>query len=335
MIKIRELALKITVWLKKPKAIVISHKDVDGIASASILIRYLSYKLKEKNFKVIFAGPATLSRVLDSLKVNGTRIFICDISPNVNKEEKILKAILKLKSKENAIEWIDHHKWRESFKNKISNHISKLIVERTSSTAKLVFREYMPDDEISFKIMRYGDDADTLSDNFNETLAYRFLLCEKPKWRKYLLNLFVRGVFWDEEVEKIYRRHLRKVNSLIEKITSKCIVMETCSGRKFALINLRGIKYPKSWIAGRVASKLELDFTVTIRKINAVSLYSRKNLEVNLLPIAMHYGGGGHPYACGFRLKLSIKSCILSLILGRGYVPREIWKVIEKIKNEI
>lgn len=49
----------------------------------------------------------------------------------------------------------------------------------------------MPNDEISFKIMKYGDDADTLSDKFKEIFT-------NPKWRKYLVNKFIQGDFWDE-----------------------------------------------------------------------------------------------------------------------------------------
>lgn len=335
MLKLRKMITKLAIYLRKPRILIITHRDTDGVACASMLIRYIKHKLREDKFMTIFSGPTSLPRILESLKIKNARIFICDISPNISEEEKILRAILRLKSGGNNIEWIDHHEWRREFKDKISSEVSKIIVDKAPSTARLIFQEYMHDDEVSLKIMKFGDDADTLSDNFKETIAYRILLFTNSKWRKYLMNKFVQGIFWDKEIEETFKKHLLKIDLIIQKIIDKSKILETKSGKKFTIINLRGINYPKSWIAGKVAEKLNVDFTVVIRKMNAISLYCRKNSKVNLLPIALHYGGGGHAFACGFRIKLSFKSLILSLILGKEYIPEEIWEVVEKVKNKI
>lgn len=335
MSKIKNIITNLIMYCRKPKFLIITHKDTDGIACASILIRYIKQKLFENKFMVIFSGPANLSKLLSSLRVKNKRIFICDISPNINEENTISEALTKLYENGNTIEWIDHHNWRRKFISKISSRVSKLIVDEAPSAAKLIFHEYMSDDEISRKIMEYADDADMLGDNFKETIAFRILLFVDSKWRKHLLSMFVQGRFWDREVEESFKHHIQKINSIIQKIIHEVKVMETSTGKKFTLINLRGIRYPKSWIAGKIAEKLNLDFTIVVRKINAISLYCSKNSRVNLLPIALHYGGGGHTYACGFRIKLSIKSLIKSLIFGRKHIPEEVWEIVEKVKNEV
>ncbi len=75
---------------------------------------------------------------------------------------------------------------------------------------------------------------------------------------------------------------------------------------------------------------------VVLRENNAISLYGdMRDKDVNLLPVALNHGGGGHPYACGFRFKLSLKSKILTRILGKHYIPNEVWRIIEEVKVKL
>ncbi|MEM3393538.1 MAG: DHHA1 domain-containing protein, partial [Candidatus Methanomethylicia archaeon] len=76
--------------------------------------------------------------------------------------------------------------------------------------------------------------------------------------------------------------------------------------------------------------KLKLDFMIVWRRDNAISVYiGDRSKEINLLKIAEKFGGGGHPFACGFKIKLSFKSRLLNYITLRRMIPKEVKKVIE------
>ncbi|MCS7386629.1 MAG: DHH family phosphoesterase [archaeon GB-1867-005] len=337
MRKLDEIKLRAKIAFKKPKAIIITHSDVDGISCAAILKRYLKLKEKidEKAISVIFSGPSSLLRVLSVIPKSSITLYITDISPNIIDEHSILRQLKQIKNHGSKITWIDHHKWRREYIQKLSNIAELILMEKAPSAARIVLEKFMPEDEISKKIAMYADDIDSLRDKFNESPILR-ILTYKSKWKKKLLKKFTQGIFFDDEIRRISDRLRKEAEAEVSKTIKRAIKMKTHNNLKFAIIDLRKVNLPKSWIARKISEKLDLDFIMVLRRNNAISLYvGSKGKEINLLPIAQKYGGGGHPYACGFRLKLSLKSKVLSFILGKKYIPNEVWSVIKNIKEII
>lgn len=316
------------------KSIILTHGDIDGIASAAIILRYLKedMKIPREDVKVIFTGPSTLLEELKKIsEIKGLLIYITDISLNLTNAEEVKSEIKRIKNNENKIFWMDHHQWREEDIRDLEKTVDMIIVDKTSSAARIVYEKLMKNDEISKKISMYADDIDTLTDKFSESFILRTLTLRK-EWKEKLLEKFLRGVFWDDEISLEAKNIEEKAREELDKAYKKVKTFYTKSGLKFGFIDLRNVKTPKSWISRKISEKLELDFMIVWRRDNAMSVYiGGRGKDINLLKIAERYNGGGHPFACGFRIKLSLKSKILNYVTLRKIIPKEVKEVIEEV----
>lgn len=314
------------------KSIILTHGDIDGISSAAIILRYLEKELKisREDVKVVFTGPSTLLEELKKIvNIKETSIYITDISLNPTNAEDIKREIKRLKMDKNKIFWIDHHLWREGDLKDLEKIIDLIMINKTSSSARIVYEKFMSKDEISKKISLYADDIDTLTDRFNESFILR-ALSFKDEWKEKLLEKFSKGIFWDEEISSGAEKIKRKAENELNKNCKKTKVFDTKSGLKFGFVDLRKSETPKSWLSRKISEKFKLDFMIVWRRDNAISVYiGDRNKEINLLKIAEKFGGGGHPFACGFKIKLSLKSKLLYYVTLKKIIPKEVKKVIE------
>lgn len=313
--------------------VILTHGDIDGIASAAILLRYLRIKMnvKDENIELIFTGPSALPEKLKELiNSNVKTIYITDISINIKNSENIKGIIKKLNSEGKRIIWINHHQWSIEDINEIMKSVESIVVEKTLSTARIVYEKFMKEDDISRKIAEYADDIDALTDKFDESFILR-ALSFKNGWKEKLIMKFSNGIFWDEEISREAEKVKRIAERDINEAYKKTKIYETKSGLKFGLIDLRGTETPKSWLAKRISEKFNLDFTIVWRKDYAISIYiGNKSKNINLLKIAEEFGGGGHPFACGFRIKLSWKSKIINYLTLKRKILKEVEDVVKK-----
>jgi len=313
--------------------VILTHGDIDGIASAAILLRYLRIKMnvKDENIELIFTGPSALPEKLKELiNSNVKTIYITDISINIKNSENIKGIIKKLNSEGKRIIWINHHQWSIEDINEIMKSVESIVVEKTLSTARIVYEKFMKEDDISRKIAEYADDIDALTDKFDESFILR-ALSFKNGWKEKLIMKFSNGIFWDEEISREAEKVKRIAERDINEAYKKTKIYETKSGLKFGLIDLRGAETPKSWLAKRISEKFNLDFTIVWRKDYAISIYiGNKSKNINLLKIAEEFGGGGHPFACGFRIKLSWKSKIINYLTLKRKILKEVEDVVKK-----
>ncbi|MEM3615467.1 MAG: hypothetical protein QXX09_02335, partial [Candidatus Methanomethylicia archaeon] len=298
-----------------------------------IILRYLT--IKERNvrekIRVIFTGPSILSEEIKKLNVRNSSIYITDLSLNIRNSEKTIELVKNVKEMGNKIIWIDHHQWRDEYKEILGKEIDSLIVNGISSAARIVYEKFMKDDEISRKIAEYADDIDTLTDRFEESFILRALSFKKD-WQEKLLDKFYKGVFWDEEISKEAEEIKERVSIDLEKTFKKVKIFETKGGLRFGFIDLRKVKTPKSWLARKAAEKFDLDFMIILRKDDAISVYiGNRKKNINLLKVAEKFGGGGHTFACGFKVKLSLKSKIINYITLKRMVPREVEEAINTV----
>lgn len=313
--------------------VILTHGDIDGIASAAILLRYLRIKMnvKDENIELIFTGPSALPEKLKELiNSNVKTIYITDISINIKNSENTKGIIKKLNSEGKRIIWINHHQWSIEDINEIMKSVESIVVEKTLSTARIVYEKFMKEDDISRKIAEYADDIDALTDKFDESFILR-ALSFKNGWKEKLIMKFSNGIFWDEEISREAEKVKRIAERDINEAYKKTKIYETKSGLKFGLIDLRGTETPKSWLAKRISEKFNLDFTIVWRKDYAISIYiGNKSKNINLLKIAEEFGGGGHPFACGFRIKLSWKSKIINYLTLKRKILKEVEDVVKK-----
>ncbi len=207
---IRGRILKLKLKIKKPKVILISHSDADGIACAAISLNYVTQTLKYngKEIEILFSGPTAIPYTLKAIEHKGDLIVITDISPNIRELKNIYNELRRLKKLNWKIFWIDHHKWSSKALSKISQLVDNLIVEEAPSAAQLAFKILTPNMNKLVKIVEYANDIDTLTDKFKESFTIRTLTFNK-KWKWKLLKKFSSGKPVDHEIinmkEKIER----------------------------------------------------------------------------------------------------------------------------------
>ena len=278
-------------------------KDLDGIASAAIVLRYANRI--NGSFEVFFSEPQTLhdtfAKLFHNLSIDVTEIIISDLGLNkhiVDQVAKILKDIKKA-NRNVKIRWFDHHIWNIEAKNKIGKIIDELVINERFCGAELVQRSLLPNDAIAAKLALIARDADfwifsnEISKKLSKVISYR----EVPL--KSLVETLSKGIFWNDDLERRFVEVLLKEKRMI----AKCLeTLETHVIRGFKVALVKG-KIPAGEIAELLAKK-GYDVIAVISPEGKVSL-RRGNSKINLVPIAEKLNGGGHPFAAGGTLNYS------------------------------
>ena len=303
--------------------LIITHVDLDGVCSAAMAKRYL----KSDPF-VVFASPRRLEAVLRRTREGHERIVITDLSLNHDISEAVAAEVQRLASSGSKVTWVDHHSWNPDDVEKLSK-LCELTVENSPSAASLFFRKYMNDDEVSKKIAEIGDDADTNTNALPNTLAYKYGTWEL-KNRLLLLDSFTRGEFEGDFIKK-WQEEVKLQEEDSERLVSQLSPLTSNTGKKYAVIDVRGRKAQGTYAAKLAAQKLDLDFAAVIYSCRSISFY-RGIRDVNLLPLAERHGGGGHAYACGASLRPSLYERILCF-LSRRYKTKEMKRIIQELNS--
>jgi len=279
------------------KIISLTHgKDLDGIASAAIVLRYAS-KIG-KDFEVLFSEPQTLhdalTKLVHVLNKDVSEIVISDLGLNRRIVDLVAEILKNIKDNYNVkIRWFDHHLWSDEAKNKIGKIIDELVVNERFCGAELVQRSLLPDDAVAAKLALLARDADfwifsnEISKKLSKIISYR----EVPL--KNLVETLSKGTFWNKDLERKFKEVLSKEKEVVDKCLE---TLETHIIKGFKVALVKG-KIPAGEIAELLAKK-GYDVIVVISPEGKVSL-RRGNSRINLVPIAEKLNGGGHPFAAG------------------------------------
>lgn len=311
--------------LKEAEVLIIAHGDIDGLASASIIRR------KYHNAYLLTSSPRRIDKVLKGLDIKNKKIFIADLSPNESQIKSIEKSLHRLKENGCEIVWIDHHSWTKESIEAVSNY-AKLIVENTFSATELVYKVLeVSNDEISKKLVDIANDADEAKYYLEDTINIHRALRNKRR-SKAIFDILTEGKFNHEKILRWSKEAETDEHRIVE-YAKKINYSYTKNGTKFSVLDLRRADLPGNLVARYAIQIHNLDFCIVIYSNRSVSLYRGQKNDLDLLKVARMFNGGGHPYACGCNLKLSLKSRFLSRILGKKYLPTEIKKLIEKAEE--
>ncbi len=301
------------------RKIFVVHTDLDGVCSGAIAKRAFGNDLK-----IMFAGPRTLYNTLRKIK-GCDMLGIVDVALNHSDYEMIEKEIQRLKGSGCEVIWIDHHEWVEGDK-KISQYV-KLILEKSPSAASILYRTFLQNDEIAKKIAEIADDGDSNRNELELTLAYK-IGTRNNRERLELINMFSKGVFYNEKVET-WKRQVEEENKIIDDLVNNANIFNSTSGLKIAIIDLRGKRLIGSLLAKKLQQK-GVDITFILYTHTSGVLYG--DGKVNLLNLALKYNGGGHPSACGVNFKLSFFDRVLTIV-NKKHIPAEAKKLLKDLKR--
>lgn len=303
--------------------VVVTHGDVDGVISAALAARATG-----GISRFLFSGPSSLTRTLSKLKSEGSELIILDIGLNKSKLAEVEALLMRLSQGGWRITWYDHHRWDDYSLARISKLVN-LIVKPSTSNARLVF-ESLGGGDFERELVEIADDADTGSYSTELARLYNAISMDR-KMREKLLSLLLSGSLMSEELRSFGEMKLREIESQVSEGLRRAKVRVTKSGRRFCVIDLRK-RGPGSLIARRATSELGVDFSLAF-SCKRFSLYAGLSRDLDLRSLCERFGGGGHPYACGGRVRLSPLKRLACKLLWRFYTPHEIKEIIRAVEE--
>jgi len=289
---------------------VVTHTDLDGVASAALIIKYLSNR-GVGDVKTVLTQPHSLHLILKRLKCD--EVYLCDLGINHTTYDSILSEVRRLRGEGASIYWFDHHVWQSAWIDQLLELGVNLYVDVSTCSAGVVANALKLLDENSLKLVSAtcSNDLWVFNDYLGNFLS-RYVVCRSGnKWRRYLISSLSAfdGSLSDEVLrcaEDVMDRDLRVFNSVIKKS-----LIFNVGGVKVALVMKEWEESSTSYIAHFLMSRVNADIVVVYRE-GSISIRSN---DFNVRELAVRLGGGGHPKAAGapFRTPLLYR---LLLALG-------------------
>ncbi|MET1128690.1 MAG: hypothetical protein ABWW70_05180 [Thermoproteota archaeon] len=319
---------------------IVTHTDLDGIASAAVYLRLLSKSSAHGEADVTFAEPYNLHKVLSTLG-QVRRLAIMDLGPNADTVNNILRELSRLRSTAESLEWYDHHKWEDSWLSSARSVGVRVYIEGDTCAAGVVARRaaevlgVKPDEHIE-RLVRATCAADLWV--WDDPLAPRLYRVvdryrgpQGDMWRRHLLEKFSQGELWWGELDEALHEYLKLELENASRSLRTVIVDAVRSCRIAVVLKPRGPP-SASILGGMLINRFGADVAVVVKTSgNGLSLRSR---TVNVRKIAYTLGGGGHPRAAGAPLNMPLLFRIASMFwpkIRARYAARKVKEAITKL----
>lgn len=310
--------------------VIITHTDLDGIASAALIIKHLrGTKVEEVDIR--FAQPNRLHRALKGLSCS--RLYICDLSINKTTYLPVVEELRRLVGSGTKIYWFDHHIWDDSWIEELRGLGIKLYVNSSTCTAGLIALYLDLKDPGSHALVRAtcSNDLWMFNDPLGSFLS-RYVACKKGnKWRKHLINKLIDfdGEI-DEEILRCAEAVVDRDLTIMDKALKNSIVVNV-NGVRIVFTMKYTDESSISYLAHYLMSKTEADIAIVCKE-NGLSIRSK---DLNIRDLAVRLGGGGHPKAAGAPFKLPILYKLLLFLGLKKFVLRYCSRVVIKELKEV
>jgi nanoRNase/pAp phosphatase (c-di-AMP/oligoRNAs hydrolase) len=300
--------------------VIISHrKDLDGLASAALSLRYVA-KHKRQPYVVSLKDYTDDDPVVEEkfLDLQNSKFLITDLSTNLPDVEPVLTKLRTLKSWNNEISWFDHHPSTEATRTALSAILDALDLRPSSVTAsEITFQDlYLRnriDDPHALLLSKLGRDSDLLELKYPVTsklmsmIDYANYLDKgsiiSPRLQAIVLQLAFPRIEADEDgiVEPYQNGLIEEYEALKTRERKKLMdKAEVFRAGKHSVVIFR---FPPIF-SGTQASLVVLDhFKVDVSiglNDSGEGSVRRSVSDVSCRAIAELFGGGGHDYAAGF-----------------------------------
>lgn len=303
--------IRIVVWFTMSNTLIITHTDMDGVASAALYI----YLNNLRDYRVYFTEPYNLHEALE--RNNGkeySNIVITDIGVNPIVFERVKELLDDYRRRGSRIYWFDHHVWSTKWIQEVRSIGVELYIDESTCATGVVY-----------KYSKHGVDAneDFASNLVNGVCAgdlWRFdhwlgpyyirLIRRKDsnEWRRRVLSRLTEGVYWDpsfnEKISATIDLELGLFRDDIRKIIREMNGFRAC-------IVESNENVENSFLASFMMGRFNTDVAVIASSDGKLSFRSR---GVNVRDIAVALGGGGHLTASGARVNIPWRIRVLSKI---------------------
>lgn len=311
--------------------IVVAHGDLDGLASAAIVMAAL--KRRGERVSLEIAQPYSLARTLLKLGTQRPRmVVITDLGVDSATWHTLENAVKDLVSQGCRILWIDHHPG--TVKRAVDLTVLGVSLLYTghgsaSTIARDAFVESTDDPAFYSKLARLGEISDGVAEGDAETTILTETLStalsapsSKEEFKKFMVKMWVeeKTIISDdlallaEEFERALADKLRVINERIVLEVKKGIVIDA---RDVKLGGLAGhlaasVAHSKRKVTVLLFAPSEQSVVATCRVPRDLDFDALKEL----VPAAIEYGGGGggHPKAAALRVPAAAGDALLQKV---------------------
>jgi oligoribonuclease NrnB/cAMP/cGMP phosphodiesterase (DHH superfamily) len=280
-------------------AAVLTHsRDLDGIASAAILARYLEGQ--GKDVKVDFVDYATQNEDLQRLRsLTETDIYIADFAFDEPEHYEVFNEIV---AKGNRVAyWNDHHPHKDGVDEAITRYaeITDLCGPQPYCSAEIAQQRYLPNDTVARELAELAHDNDFWErkvENANKLADVIASGYDKNK----LVSLLKHGETWNPELEQVWKAYDTRRNESYGRLDDRAEI--TQYGMTSCVISLADDMLATSDAGDYLLNKYDTEMSVTLYRDGRMAFRRAEGGEVDLTDVARMFGGGGHPYASGAQL---------------------------------
>jgi len=271
--------------------VIITHTDLDGIASAALVWRGVG-----EPEKIFFIQPQQLGKVLGKVP-GGSDVYITDLGINQGTLNDVVRNAGRIIGSGGRIRWFDHHMWDGSWIDKLRGLGAEIYVD-TSTCAAGVVMEHLPLSDRGAKELVSATcsiDLWMFNDWRGNFLARYVGYRDDSGWRAETVRLlkdFMGKVGNDivNKVSEVVDSELKTYSRVVEEAS-----INEINGLRLAYYFKNSNEHLTSFIGNLMLSRFNADIAL-ICKYRSVSLRSR---GFNVREVAKSLGGGGHPRAAG------------------------------------
>lgn len=274
---------------------VITHWDIDGLASAVILSRVLNPEKK------VLSSVNSVTRYIEELLSLGlNEIWIADLNPASSMKNQLNMALEKARMVRAKLYWFDHHQWSQDMVSLFNQYpdVVFFMHEPSMVASDIVANHFgVGGNEYYRKLISLAYDDDFFENKFEITRVYRRVL----KWdgwdiRYRVLESLLQGDLEPRWLIDYYVNEVKNVyENLIREAIGRMEIVEKNGVRLLVFPDVDPRVHPGELIEV-VAGQGFHAHAYVVRYPKGVSLRSD---YVDVSQIASQYGGGGHSRVAG------------------------------------
>ncbi|RUM46956.1 MAG: hypothetical protein DSY37_03995 [Hyperthermus sp.] len=325
-----------------PSVKIVTHTDLDGVASAAIYARLLGTP-PGRDAEIYMVEPYRLHKVLEDIAKNGgaERIAIMDLGPNRDTLGYTINAVKMLIELGARVEWYDHHRWDEAWIEELRGAGARVYVDTSTCAAGVV--AYYASRELGRELDEFSK---TLASStcaadlwrWDDSMAPRlYRVAERYRgkrgdaWRRMMIEGFFEGRLWWPELDEALEEYLRMEFDGFSYAERNSLVRDYDGCRVVFALKKPGPPSP-SIVGNSLLYRFNADIAVIVRRRGRG--LSLRSIRVDVRRIAYVLGGGGHPRAAGAPLSMPLHYRIVSLVYPRirlFYASKVIARALEAL----
>lgn len=287
------------------KAAIFSHaQDMDGVASAAIMSRYLESQGKE--VEVDFINYGTVKKDVGRMKeLENTDIYVLDFHFDDMETFKDLDEVLERGNK--VAYWGDHHPLTPELKTAHERYaaLTDLISPSERCAAEIAKDRYAPTDPIAQKLAQYAHDQDFYEKEIDTANKVSDLISSNYDKQK-LVSMMKQGETWNDELEETWQKYDDKRQEGYQKMDEKVKVFNY--GDVSCAVSIKEPYLSGSDAGNHLLDKYNTDMIAVMSPSGVMSLRRSEDCTVDLGEVAQMFNGGGHAYAAGAKLDFKVKT---------------------------